>query len=97
MRIKAEIVDIIKKIAKENFGENAQVYLFGSRINDQKKGGDIDLYIETDVKENLLDRKLKMLVDIKKILGEQKIDIVVNNFQNNKPIYSVAKQEGLRL
>lgn len=97
MRSKADVAGIIKKIAKENFGENAQVYLFGSRINDQKKGGDIDLYIETDVKENLLDRKLKMLVDIKKIFGEQKIDIVVNNFQNNKHVYSVAKREGLRL
>jgi predicted nucleotidyltransferase len=97
MRIKEEVVAIIKKITKENFGGNAQVYLFGSRVNDLKKGGDIDLYIETDIKENILDRKLKMLVEMEKFLGEQKIDLVVNNFHIEKPIYAIAKQEGIRL
>ena len=39
MRIKKEDIILIKKITKENFGNNAKVYLFGSRVDDQKKGG----------------------------------------------------------
>ena len=35
------------------FGEAASLYLFGSRIDDDKRGGDIDLYIETSLSVNL--------------------------------------------
>ena len=97
MRIKDEDKIIIKKITKEYFGSSARVYLFGSRINDQKKGGDIDLYIETDLKKDIIRQKLKMLGMLHEALGEQKIDIVVNNFVNDKYIYHIAKDEGIRL
>jgi len=33
--------------AKRHFGNNIRLYLFGSRVDDQKRGGDIDLFIET--------------------------------------------------
>lgn len=97
MRLKKENIDFIKNTTKECFGDNAKVYLFGSRVDDKKRGGDIDLYIETDIKENILDRKLKMLGMLHKELGEQKIDIVINNFINDKYIYQVAKNEGIPL
>lgn len=97
MRLKEEHIEIIKRVTKDHFGENAKVYLFGSRADDNKKGGDIDLYIETGIKENILERKLKMLVDLEKLLGEQKIDIVINNFLSEKPIYFIAKHEGMIL
>jgi len=97
MRIKKEDIILIKKITKENFGNNAKVYLFGSRVDDQKKGGDIDLYIETDMKNDVFKQKLKMLGMLHRVLGEQKIDIVINNFINDKYIYQVAKNEGIPL
>lgn len=97
MRLKKEYIEIIKRITKEYFGENGKVFLFGSRVDDNKRGGDIDLYIETDIKENIIERKLKMLVQLEKYFGEQKIDIVVNNFFKEKPIYFFAKKEGIRL
>ena len=73
------------------------VYLFGSRVNDNKSGGDIDLYIETTLKENIVKKKINMMGKLHEILGEQKIDIVVNNFRSDKLIYQVAKNEGIAL
>ncbi|MFZ6032416.1 MAG: nucleotidyltransferase domain-containing protein [Melioribacter sp.] len=97
MRLSERDIEIIKKATKKFFGENASVYLFGSRTDDSKKGGDIDLYIETNVFQNIIDRKIKMLAELHKELGEQKIDIIINNFSSKKFIYHVAKSEGIRL
>jgi predicted nucleotidyltransferase len=97
MRIKEEEKLQIKKITKIYFGDDAKVYLFGSRVNDKKLGGDIDLYIETGIKENIVQRKIKMVGKLHEILGEQKIDIVINAFGSDKPIYQAAKNEGIAL
>lgn len=97
MRLKEEHKEFIKNTAKLYFGKDVKIFLFGSRVNDEIRGGDIDLYLETSSKENLLDRKLKMLVQLKNKLGDQKIDLIVNNFTFNKEIFSVAKNEGILL
>ena len=47
MRLTPEQVTIIKKAGAETFGDSARVWLFGSRVDDHKRGGDIDLLIET--------------------------------------------------
>ena len=97
MRIKKEDSAFIKKTVKAYFGNNAKVCLFGSRTDDNKRGGDIDLYIETDMKDKIYEKKLKVLAALHKKLGEPKIDIVINNFSSNKYIYEVAKNEGIPL
>lgn len=98
MRIKKEHIEFIKSTAQTLFWDDAKVYLFGSRVDDNKKGGDIDLYIETNVKEKLLQRKLKMMGALHKELGEQKIDIVINNHStDDKFIYTIARNEGIVL
>jgi predicted nucleotidyltransferase len=97
MRLSQENINLIKNSVKEIFDENSKVFLFGSRTDDQKKGGDIDLYIETQIKNDLLQKKLKLINTLHKILGEQKIDIVINNFTSDKYIYEVAKHEGIQL
>jgi predicted nucleotidyltransferase len=97
MRLSQENITLIKNSVKEIFDENSKVFLFGSRTDDQKKGGDIDLYIETQIKNDLLQKKLKLINTLHKILGEQKIDIVINNFTSDKYIYEVAKHEGIQL
>ena len=54
-----------------------------------------DLYIETGLKENIVQKKIKMLGKLQEIFGEQKIDIVVNNFRSDKLIYRIARNEGI--
>ncbi len=43
MRLQSKEIQTIIQIAKDIYGETVQVYLFGSRLNDEKRGGDIDL------------------------------------------------------
>ena len=97
MRLNEKFAATIKEAAKTYFDENTRVYLFGSRADDSKKGGDIDLYVETDVSEDLLKRKLRMLAMLHKVLGEQKIDIVIKRAGSKRYIDEIAKNEGVAL
>jgi predicted nucleotidyltransferase len=61
------------------FGPDATVRLFGSRTDDAKRGGDIDLHIEADGEPaELLDRELKLYARLIRRLGDRRIDIVVH-------------------
>jgi predicted nucleotidyltransferase len=101
MRLSSSQVSIICEIAKKNFGTETHVWLFGSRVNDQAKGGDIDLYIEPQHQNasDLVTAKLLFLRDLHKKLGEQKIDVVLrrNNTTTDLPIYRIAKETGILL
>lgn len=76
MRLKLKEIQSIVRIAKEVYGEDVSVYLFGSRTDDTKRGGDVDLLIRTESpKKGILDR-IRMKARLKQILGDQKIDII---------------------
>ena len=62
MRLNDHEINAIKQSAREAFGGSVKVYLFGSMVFDDKKGGDIDLYIETEDTRNVYDNKIKFLV-----------------------------------
>ncbi len=96
MRISKTYAHIIKTKAKEIFGANAQVYLFGSRVDDSKKGGDIDLLI---LPENEGDISLvnKYYTQLMLCMGIQKIDIIVKRQHDNRSIISTALQTGIKL
>ncbi len=76
LRITLFEAEAIVQSSQRIFGSGARVFLFGSRVDDTLKGGDIDLYIEVDDDTDLLEKKLKLLVLLEKKLGVQKIDIV---------------------
>ena len=78
---------------------HSQLYLFGSRVDESKKGGDIDLYIETKSEEYSYSKLLDFNASVQADIGEQKIDIVVNKIDKNitKPIYINAKKQGILL
>lgn len=56
-----------------------RLYLFGSRTDDKKKGGDIDLLVivEKEMKNSVVEKKVKIRSAIFDRIPEQKIDITV--------------------
>jgi len=54
--------------------------LFGSRTDDSKKGGDIDLFITNNNEAALtLEAKIHFLTELKTKIGDRKIDVVFDN------------------
>ena len=94
MRLNDNEIIAIKTTFNEIFKDGV-IYLFGSRIDDSKKGGDIDLYISTPDKKNLVSKKIDFLVQLKRKIGEQKIDVVLD-YAQNRLIDTIAKQ-GIKL
>ena len=48
MRLSPEQIAQIRQSAAEGFGPEARVWLFGSRVDDSKRGGAVDLLVESD-------------------------------------------------
>lgn len=48
MRLYEDQINVLKN-KLQSISSTAQLYLFGSRVDDTKKGGDIDLLIVSDV------------------------------------------------
>ena len=94
MRLSKKYQQTIKKYFNEFF--DGEIYLFGSRVHDNKKGGDIDLYLVVENTENLFERKIKFLSRVKRELGEQKIDVIFNK-DPNRLIEQEAKKWGIQL
>lgn len=84
MRISSMEMKAIAKSTREFFGPLSVVKLFGSRIDDRKRGGDIDLLIL--VPERELDaaksRKFQFIDSLQNAIGEQRIDVVITTAQN---------------
>ena len=80
MRLSEYEIESILSAASRHFGTNVQVFLFGSRSNDQKRGGDIDLFISNPNNELLKIRaKIDFITELIQLIGEQKIDVILDN------------------
>lgn len=101
MRLSAQQRTIIRTTVSDIFGASAAVWLFGSRADDRKRGGDLDLLIETDQTDiNALTRaEISFLTQLQMKLGEQKIDVLLDypSRKSHPPIFSIARKTGLLL
>lgn len=95
MRLSPAQIDTIRKTAHRNFGVDASVWLFGSRVDDSKRGGDVDLYVEATHRITLLSA-LRCKIALEDNL-DLAVDLVVKEPGQEKPIYKLAKAQGVRL
>ncbi len=94
MRLSDSEVTAITESFKEAF-DTGTIYLFGSRIDDAQKGGDIDLYIQTHDTDKVK-RKIDFLVKLKRAIGEQKIDVVLS-YDRDSAIEKEAISHAMKL
>lgn len=89
----------LKAITREVCGEDAQIFVFGSRLDDNKKGGDIDLLIKLNQEVSnpaWIVAKVQAKAMIK--LGEQKIDVLIDAPNLTRlPIHNIALSQGVSL
>jgi len=80
MRLNPEIADVLKRLITEKI-PGSTIYLFGSRTDDNERGGDIDLMILTD--EPADKRVLREIrIEFIKKYGWRKIDLVNFTYSN---------------
>lgn len=88
--------DEIKKIkdAVYEYDKDAEIYIFGSRADLNKKGGDLDILV---ISRRILPIQRRFIkINMYKVLGEQKIDIIVTE-RIDSPFLRMAVQTGVRL
>lgn len=99
IRLNAKDLDCISKSFKKCFTKDDHLWIFGSRVDPTKRGGDIDLYIEVldyDVIKMLKARSC-FWNDLQGSLGEQKIDIVIRDPKQELLIYQIARTKGVQI
>lgn len=99
MRITASQIELICSIARQLLGDHARVTLFGSRVNDALKGGDVDIMVV--VPEAVAEPALliaRMASRVSRAMNGRKVDVILKapNLLN-LPIHEVAARTGVPL
>jgi predicted nucleotidyltransferase len=99
MRLTAQDLQATEEYAQEFFAPGSTVRLFGSRMDDQRRGGDIDLLIETPnamLPHDQVERRNGFLARLYRRLGEQKIDVLIvpTGCPDERSIIQTARRVG---
>ncbi|MES9855865.1 MAG: nucleotidyltransferase domain-containing protein [Sedimenticola sp.] len=96
MRLTPEQIGTIRRIVKIMLPKAVSVSLFGSRVDDTRRGGDIDLYIEYP--EALpFKKQARLMVALEDAL-DIPIDLVIRDQTSPpRPIERIAKATGVLL
>ena len=99
MRLSPDQIQAIKQTAYAVLGAESRVILFGSRVDDAKKGGDIDLLFEVDHPlESRVAATGALYAALIRKLGDRKIDILVKDSATPPaPVLDIARQTGIQL
>jgi predicted nucleotidyltransferase len=93
MRLDPHEVETIREEIQQS-DPGAEIYLYGSRVDDAARGGDIDLWVRSS--RITYRDTLRLLTRIKDRIGWQKIDLTINAGENDVLAQLVA-EKGVRL
>lgn len=99
MRLKPDQVERIRTVVAEQAGPGATVRLFGSRVDDTARGGDVDLFVELlEPAEQPALLSARIAGRVSRALDDRKVDVVLAapNLMP-MPIHDVARREGVLL
>jgi hypothetical protein len=99
MRLSSTEAQLIRDTAESHFGPGTVVCLFGSRADDTRRGGDIDLHITAGDPDRVsLENEIRFRVALEAAIGEQRVDVLLRRGSDpDLPIDHIAKESGLTL
>ena len=99
MRLDNQTREIIKSEVASQLGAQATVRLFGSRVDDTQRGGDIDLLIEPGHSlPNRIQAECQLAARLYIKLGGRKVDVLIKNpLEPMLPVHKQALQNGIVL
>ena len=97
MRLSPHQRDVIRRVTSEVASPSAKVFLFGSRVHSELRGGDIDLLIELPQRrDDCFEVGIRIGARIERQLGPQKLDILVADPRTpDSPILIAARRDAL--
>ncbi len=99
MRLTPQQIADIRLSAAQCAGAAARVWLFGSRVHDDRRGGDVDLLLELDEPvEQPAQLAARLSVQVSRQMHGRTVDVLIKapNLQA-RPIHTIGLAEGVRL
>lgn len=99
MRLSITDIQKIRQEVVSQLGKEAEIVLFGSRVDDSARGGDVDLMIVLNhVLDNNAGAAALLSARLERMLGGRKVDVIlVTPDVQHQPIHDVARQTGVSL
>lgn len=99
MRLSDDHRATIRDLTREIVGDQARVLLFGSRLDDQQRGGDVDLLVESPLPlASRLTTELRLGARLERALGGRKVDVLlIDSDTTLAPVHRAALARGVPL
>jgi len=99
MRLNDSERQAITQAARDCLPPGTRVRLFGSRLDDSRRGGDIDLLVEPPFAlgaEEQVARRTRFVACLYRLMGERRIDVLmVPAFEpDTRPVVQAARRDG---
>ena len=99
MRLTSQQIQSIREIAHRITGENGRVSVFGSRLDDKAKGGDLDLLVElTEAVSKPALMAAQISAQVSRLMHGRSVDVLISapNLKH-LPIHEIALKESQAL
>ena len=100
MRLSERESAVITSTIRKRFGPDCRILPFGSRVDDAKRGGDIDLLVESPLPDvQAFKARIDAMSEIQITLGERKIDLIVTDPErrDSRTVVGIATDQGVEL
>jgi predicted nucleotidyltransferase len=89
----------VKQRLQQELGADAEIRLFGSRLDDEARGGDVDLLVRSPRR---LEQKVwlaaRLAAAAERVLGGRKVDVlIVDPDTRLEPVHLAALRDGVAL
>lgn len=89
----------IRRVVRQTAGDAARVLLFGSRLDDAARGGDVDLLVElSEAVDNPAVLAATLSARLSRVLDGRQVDVLLAAPNLRRyPIHDIAQHQGLPL